>query len=823
MSDESEQQGAAGDGDGVDRGGAAGRDGSPDRSEGGPGTPRPAAHRSAGWAKRRVVRRRRKGWRRLLPTWRMVLGTGLFLVVAVGGLLVAGYLLVDIPKANSAALAQANVYLYADGSQLARDGEVNREKVSLSEIPKHTQQAVLAAEDRNFYSESAVDLTAMVRAGWNMLQGGGKQSGSTITQQYVKNYYLDQEQTLTRKAKEFFIAVKLDREVSKDDILSGYLNTSYFGRNSYGIQAASRAYYGKPASELTVAEGAYLAAVVNAPGVYDTHAHPDNRERAVHRWNYVLDGMVEQGWLEKEDRRRLTFPEPDPFKPPNSLSGQRGYLVEAVRTYLEENDILTREQLEAGGYKITTTIDRHKQQALVDAVDEKLLSRRDEDRKEDALVRAGGTSIDPATGKVVAMYGGLDYVKQYTNGATRRDYQVGSTFKPVVLTSAIEHRSKTQDGRRITPDTRYDGTSSREVVGPEGGTGFSPENEDDRSYGQIPVSKAMDKSVNSVFAQMGVDVGPDKVRDTAIRLGLPDDTPGLKESQGAISLGTATASTLDMAQLYAALADHGRHTPYRMVEKIIHEDQEVKLPEPDTQQAVSRKAADTTTAVLLGVVKGGTGQAAKEAGRPAAGKTGTAEEDKAAWFAGYTPDLATVIAVQGQHPKTAVQEPLYGALGEKRINGGGPPAQIWAAYTAEALRDVPKADFDLEKRKDAHKRDSDRKSTGTERSSEPGEEPDDEESEPEETDPTTEPPASEDPGTSEPPGSGEPTSPTGPPTGEPTGEPTNEPTGPPSDPGAGSPTLPPEPEDDVGGGSDPLVRSRDGAVAVSRAELSGPR
>ncbi|MGW8379984.1 transglycosylase domain-containing protein [Streptomyces sp. ODS28] len=639
---------------------------------------------------------RRTGLRRLIPTWRMTLGGLLLLLLVFSGLFVAGYLLVSIPAPNSAAAAQSNVFLYSDGSQLAREGEVNRENVSLSQIPETAQHSVLAAEDRDFYHESAVDPKAMLRAGWNMVTGGGRQSGSTITQQYVKNYYLGQEQTVTRKAKEFFISLKLDREVSKNDILLGYLNTSYFGRNAYGIQAAAQAYYGKDAVDLTTAEGAYLAALVNSPNAYDTQAHPENKGRAQARWNYVLDGMVKEGWLSQSDRSTMKFPDPDPAKPPTGLSGQRGYLVEAVKNYLTDNGIIDEKRLAAGGFRITTTLDPKKQKAMRKAVNDRLMSQLDKkSRPVDKYVRAGGTSVDPQTGKIVAMYGGRDYVQQYVNNATRRDYQVGSTFKPFIFTSARQNGSMTQDGQPITANSTYDGTNKREVTNDGRGTGYAPENEDHKSYGQIPVSTAMDKSVNAVFAQMGVDVGPQKVKDTAIDLGLPKRTPNMP-ADGSIALGVATASTQDMAEAYATLANHGKRGHYSLVEKATRGGEVIDLPDRNARQLVPREAADSTTAVLKSVVEGGTGTAAKEAGRPAAGKTGTAEEDKAAWFAGYTPELATVISVMGQNSDTGAQKSLYGAAGMPRVNGGGFPAEIWSQYTREALQGKPVKDFDLD-------------------------------------------------------------------------------------------------------------------------------
>jgi membrane peptidoglycan carboxypeptidase len=640
-------------------------------------------------------RPKRTGWRRLIPTWRMTLGAFVVGVLLVIGGFFLGYSLVQIPSANALATQQSNVYLYADGSVLARDGEVNRENVGLARISKDAQHAVLAAEDRDFYTESAIDPKAMIRAGWNTATGKGKQSGSTITQQYVKNYYLAQEQTVTRKVKEFFISIKLDREKSKNEILEGYLNTSFFGRGAYGIQAAAQAYYGIDATELTAAQGAYLASLLNAPSEYDVVAHPENKGAAEARWNYVLDGMVKMKWLDQAERAGLKFPTPKQTTVSTGMSGQRGYVVRIVKDYLIKNGIVDEEDLDRGGYRITTTLQKDKQDAFVKAVDDKLMSELDKDRKVDTYVRAGGASVDPKTGKVVAMYNGIDYVKQYTPNATRRDFQVGSTFKPFVFTAAVENHSDTQDGRMINPNTIYEGDSERPVEG-WSGTSYAPENEDHHDYGSITVREATDKSVNAVYAQMAVDVGPSKVKETAVDLGLAADTPEMPEGP-AIALGTATASPLDMAQAYATLANHGRHAPYTLVEKVMKDGKhEVELPERHESQAVSREAADTTTSVLRSVVQNGTATAAQAAGRPAAGKTGTAEEDTAAWFAGYTPDLATVVAVMGQDPVTAAHKSLYGVMGLDRINGGGAPAEIWAQYTRNALEGEPVSSFDLQ-------------------------------------------------------------------------------------------------------------------------------
>ncbi|NUS10883.1 MAG: penicillin-binding protein, partial [Streptomyces sp.] len=711
----------------------------------------------------------RTGWRRLVPTWRVVVGTFLGVMVLLLGGFFLGYALVSIPDPNAEAVAQSNVYYYADGkTELARDGAVNRQNVSLSEIAKTAQYAALSAEDRNFYHESAVSPKAMVRAAWNTATGKGKQSGSTITQQYVKNYYLNQNQTASRKIKEFFIAIKLDRNVTKDEILDGYLNTSYYGRNAYGIQAASQAYFNKNASDLTTAEGAYIATLLNAPSEYDLAAHPEAAPAAKARWNYVLDGMVKEGWLSASERNATRFPTIGQPKPVASKAGQRGYIIEAVNQYLDENHIVDSDSLHRGGYRIVTSIQKGKEDAFVAAAQQQVYDKLG-DNKADKYVRAGGVSIDPSTGEVVALYGGVDYTKQYVSSATNSTYHPGSTFKPVILAAALQHDSKTQDGETISPTTVYDGENKRPVVGPDGPVGYAPENEDGATFHRINVTRAMDKSVNAVYAQMAQDVGTQKVIETARDLGMPDDVE--IPTTPAMALGSFGASPLDMAQVYATLANHGKEIPYTLVDKVSKDGNDLTLPNRDAHQAIPRDAADTVTQVLRSVVEssGATANVAQDSGWPSAAKTGTADGDKAAWFAGYTPKLATVVALLGMNPDDGSQEPMYHAMNTDRINGGGPPGAVWAAYTAAALDGVPVTGFDLEVTKDVPTLPpvTDEPTTSDTGTSAP---------------PTSEPPRrSEPPRSSAPPTTdpGEPTAPTSePPTSEPTtGEPTLDPLG----------------------------------------------
>ncbi|MET8327110.1 transglycosylase domain-containing protein [Streptomyces sp. NPDC005181] len=646
-------------------------------------------------AQQRGARRATKsGGIRRLFTWRKMLGTFFGFCLLIMGAFVALYLYVDIPKANALAERQSNVYQYSDGAVLTRTGDgVNRQIVDLDEVPREVQHTFVAAENKTFYKDKGVDLKGTARGILNTLSGKGKQGGSTITQQYVKNYYLTQDPTVSRKLKELVISLKVDQKKDKDYILAGYINTAYYGRGASGIQAAAQAYYGVDAKDLNVSQGAYLAALLQAPSQYDwAVATPTGRRLVKDRWAYTLDNMVGMHWLDKTERDTLKFPVPDKPKPARGMEGQTGYLVEAANKELDKQGI-TGDMRQAGGWTFTLSIDKKRQKQLEESVDRRLESKLDrKGNKVDATVQAGATSVDPKTGAVVALYGGVDYVKHYISNATRRDYQPASTFKPLVLASALENEAKTQDGDLIGVNTRYDGTSKRPVVGSD--TPFAPENEDNQSYGDVTVQTAMNKSINSVFAQMVVDVGPPEVKETALALGLPDQN---FPERPAITLGTMNASTWDMAGAYATLDNHGRKVTPFIVKSAKHRDRTVEPVDGIGNQVISRKSADTVTSVLRGVVDSGSGQAANTSAYEAAGKTGTSENNKAALFAGYTPELTTVVALFGESPKDGGgQVSLTGTANAGRANGGGFPAQIWADYTLGALGGGSSAQFDLQ-------------------------------------------------------------------------------------------------------------------------------
>ncbi|MEV4945101.1 transglycosylase domain-containing protein [Streptomyces sp. NPDC053755] len=636
-------------------------------------------------------RQGKSGRIRRLFTWRKLLGTFLVGCLLVLGAFYAVYLLVPVPVANAQATMQSNVYKYANGKVLARTGEVNREIVGLEKIPTGVQKAFVAAENKTFYKDHGVDIKGTARAALNTVTGKAKQGGSTITQQYVKNYYLDQDQTVTRKLKEMVIALKVDQRTEKSEILAGYMNTSYYGRGAYGIQAAAQSYYGVDASRLTVAQGAYLASLLQAPNQYDwTSATPTGRKLVEERWNYTLDNMVEEGWLPQTERAGLKFPVPQKPKPAPGMEGQTGYLVEAANQELMRQGI-SEGDIRAGGWTITLNIDEKKQKSLVKAVERQLEDKLDrKDDEKDATVQAGATSVDPKTGRVLALYGGVGATEHWMSNATRRDYQPASTFKPIVLASALENGADTQDGRKIGLGTVYDGTSKRPVEGSD--VPFNPENEDDRSYGPVTVQKATNSSINSVYAQMIVDVGPGNVKKTALDLGLRD-SPDFVESP-AMSLGTMGASTWDMAAAYATLDNHGVKVTPTIVKSAAHKNRQAEPVKAIGERVLSREAADTVTKAMTGVVSSGSGfRAAGD--YAAAGKTGTSENNRSAWFVGYTPELVTAVGLFGEDPKGG-QVTLTDTINPGRANGGRTPAQIWGAYTTGALGGGSDTPFDLE-------------------------------------------------------------------------------------------------------------------------------
>ena len=590
-------------------------------------------------------------------------------VVLVG----VGYALTDVPLPSASATATATRILYSDGSELGRVGAENRIPVRITQVPEHVQLAVLAAEDRGFYSEPGISPKGIARALLTNVRGGGKvqQGGSTITQQYAKNAFLTSERTYTRKVKEVFIALKMTRTVEKSQILEDYLNTIYFGRQTSGIEVAARTYFGKPASGLTVSEGAVLAAVIRSPARLDPQKHPED---ARNRWGYVLDGMVEKGWLSPADREKQVFPKvlaigAGPRN--NDLSGPKGHIITAVLEELSNNGF-PEDRLSVGGLTVQTTIRKSAQDAAVAAVQEVTGGSPGGDDLQGALV-----SIKPGTGEVWAYYGGangtgFDFAGQ---GAGR---QPGSSFKPYVLAAALE--------AGISLDTRLDGNNGKQFPGLE-----KPiENFGDDSFGRVDLVEATQRSINTAYYQLGLEVGPAKVADLAHRAGIPDEVPLVSQdgvTNGGISLGGYEVHVIDQAVGFATFANKGVPMKPFMVINVKRGDEVVYDADLTAGPAAFSQdvAADATFAMRSVLQRGGTGRAARlDGGREAAGKTGTSSDNKDAWFVGFTPELSTAVWLGYAKPKTITLDGV-------EVTGGGFSSRIWKAYMDPALSGMPES------------------------------------------------------------------------------------------------------------------------------------
>ncbi|MFV0134868.1 transglycosylase domain-containing protein [Streptomyces sp. HMX87] len=673
----------------------------------------------------------RDGWRRWVPSWRLVSGlcVGFFgVMVAAAGL---AYAMVGVPDVDKTAKAQNNVYYWADGSQMvATGGERNRQIIDLAQIPKEMQNAVIAQENKTFRTDSGIDPKGIARAVFNMAKGGETQGGSTITQQYVKNAMLnDQSQTVSRKVKELFVSIKVGATVDKNEILAGYLNTAYFGRGSYGIQAAARAYFNKDAVDLNAGECAFLAAMVKGATYYDPAgatsidkaATPEaNKKRALGQMQDTLDKMVEYGYLSQEERdKHATLPTTQNPRSNTALSGQIGYLVDLAKASVVKNDIATTDELEKGGYSIHTTFDKKKVEELEKSVKKVYKEKIDPEKRPetDTHVQFGGASVDPETGAIRAIYGGTDATKHFTNNADVTGAQVGSTFKPFVLAAAMKWGVRDPDGPQVqaqdertvvSPKSLYTGKNKYKIKNYDGtvwhnekGEEWLQVNDGDVSYGEPPEYKvdlreAMRESVNSSFVQLGMDVGLDKVKEAAVDAGLLEDSLA-GTTYPSFSIGISDPSAIRMAAAYATFAESGKQREPYSVTKVTNKNGTLFTHTVKTKRAFERKVADNVTDVLKTVVEDGTGTNAQLPGREVAGKTGTTDGNRSAWFVGYTPQLSTAISMfrydDDETNKNRTFLEMFGTGGEKKIHGASFPAQIWQDYMADAMKGLPKEKF----------------------------------------------------------------------------------------------------------------------------------
>jgi membrane peptidoglycan carboxypeptidase len=620
------------------------------------------------------------GWTRYLPSIRVLVVGGLSLVIALCVAFAIGYAATDIPEPNLEATGQTSTIYYSDGKTPIGQYKVeDRKSVEIDEISEPMQKAAIAAEDTSFYENRGISIKGLSRAvvgvATNQYAGGG----STITQQYVKNFYLTNEHSLDRKIKEMFISLKIDQQQSKDEILANYLNTIYLGRRSYGVEVAAQNYFDKPASELDVSESALLAAMIQRPGAADPS---DNPEAYEDRFNYVVKNMVDEGFITEEQAAKVEMPEVKKQNKESSLSGQKGYMWDFVRREALRKLDIDEAQLDRGGYNIVTTFDKDRMKAA-----EKAIKTLPPNQPEG--MQAGLVSINPDDGGIEAFYGGKNYLDQAFNASTQSHVQAGSTFKPFALVAGLEN------GVRLTDS--YPGSSPTTLN--NDGTPWTVNNFGGSSYGPVSLLKATQSSINTAYAALNVQVGPDKTVDVAERAGFSENCTDKEMKAGDTGgcsigltpnpsnvLGTPSVKPIDMASAYATFAANGVHHETHSIKKITKgaEDEEVYKAETKGKRVFDKAVGAETSYALQQVVNGGSGSYAQNLGRPAAGKTGTTNENKAAWFSGYTPNLATSVVLYREVDGKSVSIGAYG--GRSEVTGGSFPIQVWTDYMKTALQ-----------------------------------------------------------------------------------------------------------------------------------------
>ncbi|MEU9604089.1 transglycosylase domain-containing protein [Streptomyces sp. NPDC048057] len=708
--------------DGAAGGGGRGGRGGGRRGAGAGGHQEPGRGGRPG--KKRLIdypRRNKDGWQRWVPSWKLVSGLALAFLGTLMGAATLAYAMVGIPDPDKMAKAENNVYYWDDGTPMAATGgEVNRQNVDISQIPEHMQKAVISAENKTFETDSGIDPKGISRALVNMAKGEQTQGGSTITQQYVKNAVLaDQSQTLSRKVKELFISIKVGANEEKPDIMAGYLNTSYYGRGAYGIQAAARTYFGVNAIDMNESQSAFLTTLLKGATYYDPAGSVDidpaatpeaNLKRVTKRWAWVLDEMVKDGHLSKEKRATFTaLPKVEPVAKGAKLGGQIGYLVDLAKAnFISQHKQVTADDLALGGYEIHTTFNKKKIQQLEAAVKKAYDENIDPKKRPetDTHVQFGGASIDVESGKIVAIYGGADATKHFTNNANNTGAQVGSTFKPYVLAAAMRDGVRDpgkpadqsdSDRTRVDPDKggysgknkltikKYDGSTWRNEKGEE----WRQVNDGDQSYDEMTMREAMIESANSPFVQIGMDIGIPKVREAAIDSGLLEESLN-KADVPSFSIGISTPSAIRMASSYATFAAQGEQREPYSVASVKKNGRVIYKHKDNPKGAFDPAVANNVTDVLKDVVTEGTGKNAQVKGHEIAGKTGTTDGNKSAWFVGYTPKLATAIDMyrldDDETKKNRAFLEMFGTGGQKKIHGSSFPSDIFADYMGDALK-----------------------------------------------------------------------------------------------------------------------------------------
>jgi penicillin-binding protein 1A len=543
----------------------------------------------------------------------------------------------------------------------------DRKLVKIAEVPKVVIQAFVAAEDSRFFEHKGFDIQSIFRAVFKNIEAGHIiQGGSTITQQVAKMMYLSPERKFTRKFKEAILAYKIDKYLSKQEILNLYLNQIYLGHGTYGIESASLGYFGKSARDLKLHEAALLAGMPKAPSNYSPFLHYD---KAKQRQIYVLERMMEDDYISKAEMEKASAAPLDlrPIRPKDKMAA---YFVETVRRYVQEKygaDVLYKE-----GLSIYTTLDLNMQKYAGEAVERGLKELEERNKYEPGLVQGALFCMDVKTGAIRAMVGGRDFNKSEFNRATQSRRQPGSAFKPIIYTAAFD--------KGITPATVFDDSpvAIEDVSQPDGI--WRPKNYDEKFTGPTTVRKALVLSRNIVTVKILQDIGVDYAVSYAINMGI---TSPLVNTLS-LALGVSGVTLQELVQAYDVLANQGQKvTPY-FIKKIVDrtgnvfEETIVK-----SEQVIDPRIAFLTTYVMQDVVRSGTGTRVRSIARPVAAKTGTTNDNRDAWFLGFTPSLIAGVWVGFDQERS---------LGNQEV-GGRTAAPIWLYFMEKALEQSPVESF----------------------------------------------------------------------------------------------------------------------------------
>ena len=639
----------------------------------------------------RKGRKKRSLWLRI-PLW--ILSIMLVVGVIGAGAVAYAYSSIKLPDPNSDFKTNTTFVYYNDGKTKLGSFQVqNRQTIPYAQMPQYVKDAIVAAENRTFWTDPGVSASGLFRAGLGLVglapadvtASGG---GSTITQQYIKIMYLTSEKSFSRKAKELLLAAKMGQTLTKQDILEGYLNTVYFGRGAYGIEAASQAYFKKPAAKLDLAESVALAAIVNSPGNLDPANGEQQAADLLERYQYTLNGMVDTNAITAAQRAEIydALPKFPKRVQDSTYGGPKGFLLNMVK-----NDLLakgfTESEINGGGLKVVTTFDAKLQDAAVKAAQKLTLQAAGGDKKAAKQLHAGLASIDNATGGVLALYGGPDFLASQWNWATN-PRPTGSTFKTYAFATALENGwsfKDTLNGNSFTP--KGDSVPVRNADG---------------NFGRITMQNALTHSVNSAFVDLVTQIpdGPAKVQAMAEAAGLPSG--GHWDLSNRIALGNTEVSPLNQAAAYSTFANQGvRHDAHVVAEVFDDAGKSVFQADTEGTQTIPMDVATDVSYALTKVTQDGTGSRAAYLGYPVAGKTGTVgygvkkktsygtvtvRETRAAWFVGFTRQVTTaVMYVKGKQGTGDLGHGFYGATW---------PLSTWLDYMQVAMNGKDRIAFD---------------------------------------------------------------------------------------------------------------------------------